>query len=265
MSLRNALAHRNLLYLLTLKELRTRYRKSVLGWTWSLLNPLSQMLIFSFLFLVVFKADPPLGDPSGLKAFPLYFLSGLLPFQFFSISVTTAMGVVEGNASLIKKVSFPHEHLVWSVVLAQVITLLIELAVLAVALLIAGSMILPWLIVAMPLIGLLMLFTTGLALALSAANVFFRDINYLWGIASQLLFYASPIIYTPAVIEIGALRWFTSWGPTGAFVTAFHQVLYDNRMPSLDRWALLTVYSIGLFAFGSWFFGRLSPRFAEEM
>jgi ABC-type polysaccharide/polyol phosphate export permease len=265
MSLRNAVAHRNLLYLLTLKELRTRYRKSILGWTWSLLNPLSQMLIFSFLFLVVFKADPPIGDPSGLEAFPLYFLSGLLPFQFFSISVTTAMGVVEGNASLIKKVSFPHEHLVWSVVLAQVITLLIEIAVLAIALQIAGAMVLPWLIVVLPLIGLLMLFTTGLALALSAANVFFRDISYLWGIAAQLLFYASPIIYTPDVIDIDVLRWFTSWGPTGAFVRAFHEVLYDNRMPSPERWGLLVVYAVGLFAFGSWFFGRLSPKFAEEM
>lgn len=265
MTLRNAVAHRNLLYLLTLKELRTRYRKSVLGWTWSLLNPLSQMVIFSFLFLVVFKADPPIGNPSGLESFPLYFLAGLLPFQFFSISVTTAMGVVEGNASLIKKVSFPHEHLVWSVVLAQVITLLIEIGVLAVALTIAGSMILPWLFVALPLIGLLMLFTTGLALTLSAANVFFRDINYLWGIVAQLLFYATPIIYQPAVIEIGALRWFTTWGPTGSFISAFHEILYDNRMPSPERWGMLVVYSVSLFAFGSWFFGRLSPRFAEEM
>ncbi len=265
MTLRNAVAHRNLLYLLTLKELKTRYRKSVLGWTWSLLNPLSQMLIFSFLFLVVFKSDPPIGIPSGLRSFPLYFLAGLLPFQFFSISVTTAMGVVEGNASLIKKVAFPHEHLVWSVVLAQVITLLIEIGVLAVALMIAGSMVLPWLIVALPLIALLMLLTTGLALTLSAANVFFRDINYLWGIVAQLLFYASPIIYRPDVIDITALRILASWGPTGLFVRAFHEVLYDNRMPSPAQWGVMVVYSVGLFAFGSWFFGRLSPKFAEEM
>ena len=116
MSLRTAVAHRNLLYLLSLKELRTRYRKSVLGWTWSLLNPISQMLIYSFVFLVVFGATAPIGDPSGLQIYPLYFLSGLLPFQFFSMSVTTSIGVVEGNASLIKKVAFPHEHLVLSLI-----------------------------------------------------------------------------------------------------------------------------------------------------
>ena len=93
MTLRSAAAHRNLLYLLSLKELRTRYKKSILGWAWSLLNPLTQMGIFTVIFLVIFKAVPQIGDPSGLKNFPLYFLAGMLPFNFFSISV----GVVDGS------------------------------------------------------------------------------------------------------------------------------------------------------------------------
>lgn len=265
MSLKTAVAHRNLLYLLSLKELRTRYRKSILGWAWSLLNPLSQMVIFTFVFVVVFQATTPVGDPSGLESFPLYFLSGLLPFQFFSISVTTAIGTVDGNATLIKKVYFPHEHLVFSVVVAQAATLAIELVVLAVALMIAGSMVLPWLIVMIPLVALLALFTTGVALALSAANVFFHDINYLWGIIAQVLFYATPIIYTPEVIQNDALRALTNWGPTGSFIRASHEILYDNRMPGLGRWAHLLVISTITFAIGAWVFGKLSPRFAEEL
>src|SRR6478735_559463 len=124
MSLRSAAAHRNLLYLLSMKELRTRYKKSILGWAWSLLNPLSQMLIFTVIFIYVFKAVPVPGDPSGLKNFPLYFLSGVLPFNFFSISVGTAIGSVQGGSSLIKKVRFPNEHLVFSVVVAQFVTLM---------------------------------------------------------------------------------------------------------------------------------------------
>ena len=101
---------------------------------------------------------------------------------------------VQGGAGLIKKVQFPHEHLVFSVVVAQFVTLLIELVVLTVALLIAGNMVLPWLPVLLLMLGLLSLFTTGVALLLSAANVFFHDVNYLWGILSQVLFYASPVI-----------------------------------------------------------------------
>ncbi|TPW15754.1 MAG: putative polysaccharide ABC transporter permease protein [Acidimicrobiaceae bacterium] len=265
MSLRSAVAHRNLLYLLSLKELRTRYKKSVLGWAWSLLNPLTQMGIFSVIFLYVFKATPPIGDPSGLKNFPLYFLSGALPFNFFAITVGVAIGSVQGGAGLIKKVQFPHEHLVFSVVVAQFVTLLIELVVLAVALLLAGNMVLPWLPVLLLVLGLLALFTTGVALMLSAANVFYHDVNYLWGILSQILFYSTPVIYNPAIIEVRALRFIANYGPTGSFITAVHNVVYDLRMPGNGRLLQLVVMSFAMFALGAWAFDKLSPRFAEEM
>ncbi len=265
MSLRSAAASRNLLYLLSMKELRTRYKKSVLGWAWSLLNPLTQMAIFSVIFLYVFKATPPIGDPSGLKNFPVYFLSGALPFNFFSISVGVAIGSVQGGAGLIKKVQFPHEHLVFSVIVAQFVTLLIELGVLTAVLLVAGNMVLPWLPGLLLVLGLLALFTTGIALALSAANVFYHDVNYLWGILSQILFYATPIIYNPATIEVRALRWVANYGPTGSFITAIHNIVYDLRMPGLGRVVQLSVMSFATFFIGAWVFNRLSPRFAEEM
>lgn len=265
MSLRTAVAHRNLLYLLSLKELRTRYRKSILGWTWSLLNPISQMVIFTFVFIYVFKQVPPVGDPSGLENFPLYFLSGLLPFQFFAISVTMAIGAIETNSSLVKKVAFPHEHLVFSVVVAQGATLAIELVVLTVALMIAGSMALPWLPVMFVLMLIMAFFNTGVALALSAANVFFRDINYLWGIVAQLLFYATPIIYVAGTIDVGELSFIINWGPTGSFIQASHEIMYDQRMPGLGRWVYLLIVSLLTFALGAWTFQRLSPRFAEEL
>lgn len=265
MSLRSAAAHRNLLYLLSLRELRTRYKKSILGWAWSMLNPLTQMAIFTVIFLYVFKAVPPVGDPSGLKNFPLYFLSGSLPFNFFSITVGVSMGSVQGGSGLIKKVQFPHEHLVFSVVIAQFVTLLIELCVLMGAMLLAGHVVLPWIPALLVILGLLAMFTTGIALALSAANVFYHDVNYLWGILSQILFYATPIIYNPASIDLAALRLIARYGPTGSFITALHNVLYDLRMPSTIRLVELVVLGLGSFAFGAWAFNKLSPRFAEEM
>ncbi|MFT3853919.1 MAG: ABC transporter permease [Ilumatobacteraceae bacterium] len=265
MSLRTAAAHRNLLYLLSLKELRTRYKKSILGWAWSLLNPLSQMVIFTVIFTYVFKAVPVPGDPSGLKAFPLYFLAGVLPFNFFSISVGTAIGSVQGGASLIKKVQFPTEHLVFSVVIAQFVTLLIELSLLTVVLLFVGNMVLPWLPVLMVVLLLLAIFSAGIGLTLSAANVFYHDVNYLWGILSQILFYATPVIYFPATLQFHPLRVLANYGPTGAFITAVHDVMYDLRFPGPGRLALLTVYAFGAFIVGSWVFARLAPKFAEEM
>jgi ABC-type polysaccharide/polyol phosphate export permease len=265
-SVRTAISHRNLLYLLSLKELRTRYKKSVLGWAWSMFNPLSQMLIFSYVFLKVFVATPPLGDPSGLKNFPLYFLSGVLPFNFFSMSVSGAIGNVQGGSSLIKKVQFPHEHLVFSIIIAQFVTLLIEISLLILALLIVGNNVIAWLPTLLAILVLLALFSTGVALAFSAANVFFHDVNYLWGILAQLLFYATPIIYVPGATKLpGPLLFIARFGPTGSFITAVHEVLYDMRMPSMARWSELVILAIGSFLLGSWIFGRLSPRFAEEM
>ncbi|MEP1125034.1 MAG: ABC transporter permease [Ilumatobacter sp.] len=265
MSLRTAVAHRNLLYLLSLKELRTRYRKSVLGWAWSLLNPLSQMVIFSVIFLYVFNRPAPVGDPSGLQTFPLYFLAGLLPFQFFTISVSASIGSVQGGASLIKKVAFPHEQLVLSIIIAQLVTFAIELAVLSVAFLIFGHMVLPWLFPMILLMVFVTLFTTGVALLLSAANVFFHDVNYLWGIVSQLLFYTSPIIFVLEEIQYEWLRLIVNFGPTGAFVRASQEILYDGQWPGLARWAQVAMYSLVMFGVGAWAFNRLSPRFAEEL
>lgn len=265
MTLRAAAAHRNLLYLLSMKELRTRYKKSVLGWVWSLLNPVTQMAIFSVIFLYVFKATPPIGDPSGIKNFPLYFLSGALAFNFFSISVGVSIGSVQGGAGLIKKVQFPHEHLVFSVIVAQFVTLLIELAVLCTALLVTGNMVLPWLPALLAVLVLLALFTSGVALVLSAANVFYHDVNYLWGILSQILFYATPVIYNPATIELAPLRFIATYGPTGSFITAVHNLVYDLRLPGTGRMIQLAVMGFGMFFIGAWAFNRMSPRFAEEM
>ena len=265
MSLRSAVAHRNLLYLFTLKELRTRYRGSILGWAWSLLNPISQMIIFSIIFLKVFGGVPPRGGASGLESFPLYFLSGLLPFQFFTISVTASIASVRGGASLIKKVAFPHEHLVLSILLAQLVTVCIELLVLSATFLIFGHFMFQWLIPMAVLLILIAVFSTGVALALSAANVFFHDINYLWGIVAQLLFYASPIIFVIGQVPSPFVNKWAAWTPTGAFVTASHEILYDNMFPSIERWAYITVWGLVAAAVGSWVFSRLSPRFAEEI
>ena len=260
------MAHRNLLYLLSMKELRTRYRKSILGWAWTLLNPLSQMVIFTIVFRIIFDLPAPIGDPSGLENFPLYFLSGLLPFQFFAISVTASIGSVQGNSSLITKVSFPHEHLALSIIIAQLVTFGIELVVLSVALLLFGQMVLPWLLPAIALTALLTLFTTGVALALSAANVFFHDVNYLWSIATQVLFYATPIIWFPATVgDVPWIRHVGNFGPTGTFIRGYHKLLYDGQMPSLAHWAYTALIAVVVFAGGAWIFDRLSPRFAEEL
>jgi ABC-type polysaccharide/polyol phosphate export permease len=112
---------------------------------------------------------------------------------------------------------------------------------------------------------LLAVFTSGVALMLAAANVFYHDVNYLWGILSQILFYATPVIWNPATVGTPWLSKIANYNPTGSFIIAAHNLMYDLRIPGLGRWIYLLVIAFGTFAIGAWIFNKLSPNFAEEM
>ena len=125
--------HRELFANLTLRELRGKYKRSVLGWGWSLLNPLAQMAIFSLVFGFFLKVDPPVGDPSGLHVFAFFLLCGLLPWTFLANGAhQRAWASLLANANLVKKVWFPRELLVGATVGSFGVSFLIELGVLAV-------------------------------------------------------------------------------------------------------------------------------------
>ena len=264
MRIQEAISSRELLWNLTLRELRGKYRRSALGWGWSLLNPLATTLIYTFVFSVVFKAKPPAGDPSGLRAYALFLLAGLLPWNFFMISTTTSMANVVANGALVKKVWFPREVLVVSSVLAGAVSFLIELALLGVILMIFGNMVLPWIPIVLVLVLFLTLVTIGFSLALSACNVYFRDLTYLWGIIGQLWFFITPIIYAASILP-ARVQWLPRINPMYAFVSAFRNSFYDLRFPTLLTWGKLGLTVVVTLAFGSWVFSKLSPRFAEEL
>src|SRR5512133_1924685 len=126
---------RDLTVNLTLRELRSRYKRSALGWTWSLLNPLSSVIIFSIVFSFFLQINPPVGRPSGLHNFSLFLLCGLLPFNYLSNTMNGSLDSLLANSNLIRKVYFPREVLVISTVGALLVTMLVELSVLCVILL----------------------------------------------------------------------------------------------------------------------------------
>lgn len=264
------LARRELLWNLTLRELRGRYKRSLLGWGWSLLNPIAFMLVYTFAFSIILDANPLPGDPSGLSSYAFYLLCGLLPWTFFNVSVTTAMGGIVANGALVRKVAFPREHLVISTVIAGLFTLGIEIVVLSVALVVAGNNVLPWLPLVVVTSFLLALFATGFALALAAANVYFRDMTYLWGIVVQAWFFSTPIVYPLSIVETqladrpNVLRIYNDL-PMSVVVRIYRNLLYDLRFPRLVDYGLLTVYAVIAVLAGWWIFDRLEGRFAEEL
>ena len=256
---------------LTLRELRSRYKRSALGWTWSLLNPLSTVIVFSVVFAFFLKIDPPTGHPSGLHNFAMFLLCGLLPFNFLSNGMNGALDSLLSNSNLIRKVYFPREVLVVSTILSLLVTLLVELAVLCVLLLLLGNMVLPWIPVLLVIVVIQSVFVLGIGLMLSVLNVYFRDVKHFIGIALQALFYSAPIVYPVRFVEDAATR--TSFpvlrvyelNPLVRFVDSYRAVLYDLRFPALSDMLYISVWAVAMLALGLFVFHRLDRRLAEEV
>ncbi len=264
---------RQLMANLTLRELRTKYKRTLLGWTWSLLNPLAVMAIFTLVFGVFLNIQPPPGSPSGLKNFPLFLMCGLLPWTFLVNGTSGSINSLVSNANLIKKSYFPRELLVASQVVAWLISFLIEMLLLAVVLLAVGNLNLLYLPVVVLIMFFLAVFVTGLGLALSAANVYFRDVEHLVGILFQVWFYLTPILYPisqvperprPLGVELPG-RALYGLNPMVGFVEALRDCLYDLRLPSSARLGSLLLVSVVTFVLGLSIFKRLEGRLAEEL
>ena len=248
------------------REIRSQYKGSALGWLWSLVNPLALVGIYSLVFLVVFRADPPVGEPSGLHSYPLFLVTGLIPWNLFSMGVTGCTGALVAQSPLLTKVYFPRWTVIVAKVLAVAFTSLIEFAVVVVVLLIAGNMVLPWLPVAAVLFALELALIVGVGLALSVCNVYFRDVQYLLTILLQVLFYATPVIYPLSQLQVSdGVRTAFDLNPLTRLMDCWRAVLYDLRWPEGGDLAYVAAFAAVLLGVGLVVFRRLQGRLVEEL
>lgn len=271
-SMRDIWHFRDLIYNLVVRDLKVRYKHSLLGILWSLLNPLLMMLIFAVVFTVFFK--------QAIANFTVFFLSGLLPWNFFQLSLMAGASTIVGNGGLIKKVYFPREVLPVSFVLSNLVNFALALLVLFGLLIVTGigfTVHMLWL----PLIIFLQLiFTIGLVLLVSALQVFYRDTIMILDVALQAWFFLTPIFYPmeiiPETASIGSvivpvhrlIRWLN---PMASLIDSYRIVLYGNIQgappgpPALDFLLRTGLTSFLVFLVGWWFFRRVSPTFGEEI
>ena len=258
---------------LTLRELRGKYKRSTLGWAWSLINPLATMGIFAIVFHFLLKIAPDRGSPSGLKSFPFFLLCGLLPWNFLSVGMQGGMSALLANGGLIKKVYFPREVLTASVVASWAVQLAIELGVLIVALLFVGNVAFVFIPGVLLVLLIQTAFVYGLGLALGAVNVYFRDVQHFIALFVQMWFYATPVVYplskVPAHATVFghqvAFRTLYQLNPMVRFIGLYRNLLYDLRWPALGDLAYVTGIAILSVIIGRTIFQRLEPRFAEEL
>lgn len=249
-------AARTLLRNLTVRELKVRYKRSVLGFLWSLLSPLMMMAVFTVIFSLAFRAP--------IRDFPIFFLVGYLPWSFFQASVQVSTGVIVGNANLVRKVYFPREALPLAVVLSQLVHFALAMAVLFVILVVAGYGFLPYLPVFLLATVILFVFATGVAMLFAAANTTFRDIQEFSNVLFLLWFYLTPVVYSPALLP-PSWRWVIRLNPMTYVVEIMRDGLYYLRYPGWQTVAVATATAALALLIGFTVFGRLAAGFAKEV
>jgi ABC-type polysaccharide/polyol phosphate export permease len=265
--------YRDLLINLTQRELRARYRRSVLGWAWSFLQPAMMTAVYAIVLGKFLDVPRPTGDPSGVTIFVIFLLAGVLPWNFFAASLGTSMGAVAGAGGLITRIWFPRELLPMASIFALYTSFLIELGVLTLFVsALTQQMMIQYLPFALVISMIQLMFTAGISFWLAACNVRYKDVEYLTGALLLAYFYMTPIIYPQQVISTEKVwRFPFTWldlvlaNPMARFAMAYRNVFYDFRMPGLNTMLWLTGWSVAVFYLGLRFYLRRADRFAELM
>ena len=261
-NLRQLIRYRGLIQSLVARELKARYRGSVLGFFWSFINPLLLLLIYSFVFSIVLPGT----RPEKLEPYALFMFCGILPWTWFSSSLSEAANVLIGGGNLIKKVLFPAEILPIVTVLSNMVHFFLGLPILAVFLVYYQKP-LQWSeIVWFPAVVLVqLLLTVGLALILSALTVHFRDIKDILSNVLTFWFFATPIIY-PMWMAPSFGRNLLNVNPFTHLAVSYQEILFYEGPFGHWKWLVaLGAASVALFLFGYFLFDRLRDSFAEEV
>jgi ABC-2 type transport system permease protein len=251
------------------RELRTRFLGSRFGWAWSLAMPLAILATYSVVFGIVLGADrgmPP--SPTGLKLFAVYLFTGLVVWNVFSSVLQRSVDGLLELIPLRRKVAFPVIAPLVGMTMATVVERAVELGLLVVVLLLVGNI--GWTVLWAPLIVALAAgFGFGLGLALSVLNVKFRDISHLIGVALQLLFFATPIIYPPDFVDRkfgagSAAAHLLDANPVALYVTSLRETLWQLRNPSWGQVVAMVLVSTASLGLG-WLVFRGRAAYVAEM
>lgn len=246
--------YREMFFGLVSREVRARYKGSVLGFLWSLLNPLMMIGVYSMVFAVYMRI--------GVPNYALFLFCGLLPWSWFATSLQNATSSITANASLIKKVYFPHELLPLMNVTTNLVNYLLSVPVLLLVMVVTGQDVTLNLLFFPLVVAVQFLVTLGFSLLFSTLNAFFRDVEQLLGPLMMAWFYMTPVVYPSTMIPEG-FRFLFYLNPMAPILVAYQDIFYYGRSPDLMR--LLYCLGVGIFFFliGYAYFYRKKFYFAE--
>lgn len=245
--------YRDLLYQFVTTSIKTRYKRSVLGVVWTLLNPLLTMLILTLVFSQVFRIT--------VDNYPVYVLCGLVIWNFFSATTSQAMVGMATGGSLLQRIYVPKSVFAVSAIGVGLVNLGISILPLFLIAIFLGTPITPAIIVMPIAVILLILFCLGVALILETAAVYFADLLPFYEVLLMLWMYCTPIIYPPDILGPRLLSVF-KLNPMYHFVLLFRMPLYSGEIPPLNEWLIAGAFALGSFVLGAMVFTAKSNEYA---
>ncbi|HYS08122.1 MAG TPA: ABC transporter permease [Myxococcales bacterium] len=250
--------YRQLVAMLVVRELKVRYKRSLLGMLWTMLNPLLLMAVYTVVFATIMR--------SPQRNFALFLLSGLLPWLFFSTAILQGLTSILTNQELIRKVRLPQAVFPLSVVGSNLVNFALSLFPLFLLMAVVRQPFTPALLFLPAGIFVLALFTSGVTLLFSTFTVFFRDVRHLTEVLLQMLLYLSPVLYDQQLLGERSEWWFRAFNlflrlnPLTYLLPLFRDPVYYGRLPSLPVLAIASLESALMLAVGFLVFHRLAPR-----
>ena len=249
--------YRELLKTNVKKDIRGKYKASFLGVLWSFVNPLLQVLVYAIVFPYIMRVQT--------ENYLIFLICGIIPWTWFTYSISNGTTSVTNNADLIKKVYFPREILPISVVTSGMINFLISCIIILIFVLIGGLGI-SWHLVFLPLIVLIQyIVTLAIVMLLSAFNVYVKDVEYIMIFIVNMMFYATPILYTVDMFGGSWLMWIFRLNPLAHLINAYRDIFYMHQIPQITNLLILLGVGIILLIICYNIFNKLKKRFAEEI
>ena len=249
--------YRLMVYSLVKRDLRGKYKGSVLGFMWTFVNPLLQLLVYNMVFSIIMRA--------GVEKFYLYLFVGLIPWLFFSAAITGGSTCIIAQKDLIKKIRFPREIIPISYVTSQFVNMLLSFIVVIIVSVVSGVKLTVGGILCLPVIMLVeYMMALGIALISSSLTVYFRDLEHILAIVAMAWLYATPICYPDTMVPEKYLSLYRL-NPVTPVVNAYRDVLYYGKTPDLTTLLLATGIGLITIILGVLIFGKLQRRFAEEL
>jgi ABC-2 type transport system permease protein len=249
--MREIFRYRDLVLTLVARELKVRYRRSLIGFVWTMLQPLLMMLVFYLVFSKLFRFNLP--------HYPVYALAGILFWNFFSQSIVASMNSLRGNAPLLQKLPVPKAVFPLATVISGVVNLVFALVPTLVIVIVLEHSLSPALLFLPVSILLAGLFTLGAGLLLSPLAVFFSDVVELVGVLLTVLMYLTPIFYPMAILP-DKVRWVVRYNPLRSILEVFRDPIHYGKVPPLEHIAVSVVIAAVALALGAFAFRRSSDR-----